>query len=233
MAPSANLVFSLFGLFATACGTPASRGETVTAPTAVVNVAAADAAASTAATVLGVGQPLQAGVVTFTGMVVPAKGGYRIGDAVVDSAILTGALPQPVYTAGLENTEPEWFVGADLRVTGLLEQVSNPPSPSDEPSQRTASPGFALRRVDAVVVAAPAMMIEGTLSPSKGFFQLASYLINRDDLAWALPPTGGAPGDQLRLWGQPHIVRCEPNAQCLLGGKLPIFVIGRAQRLAH
>ena len=219
MAQSLSLVVLYFGLVTAACTTPAATAPQAAHPTAAVPTA------NVTATVIGVGQPLQAGVVTFTGMVVPSDGDFRIGGAVVERKVLTGHLPPRVYTAGLENNDPEWFVGAELRVTGLLEKVNNPSSPTDDQ--------FVLRQVDSIAVAAPAVMIEGTLAPSKGFFQLASYLINRDDLRSALAPNSGAAGDQLRLWGQPHIVRCAPNAQCLLSGELPIFVIGRAQLLAH
>lgn len=175
---------------------------------------------------------MQAGLVTFTGMVVPTKGGYRIGEAIVDGAMLTAALPPP---ARGEVIDSEGFVGANLRVTGLLEQVdSAAPAPADGlHEQNRAGSWWAVRRIDAVAVANPAVMIEGTLAPSKGLFSLDKYLINRSDLDWALAPSGGKAGDRLRLWGQPRIVTCAPEAQCLLGGKLPIFVVGRAQRLSN
>ena len=165
-------------------------------------------------------------------MVVPTKGGYRVGEAIVDGAMLTAALPPPASGAVIES---EGFVGANLQVTGVLEQVDSSTAVSAEglPQQTRAGSWWALRRIDAVAIASPAVMIEGTLSPSKGFFSLDKYLINRSDLAWALAPNGGKAGDRLRLWGQPYVVTCAPNAQCLLGGQLPIFVVGRAQRISN
>jgi hypothetical protein len=74
-------------------------------------------------------------------------------------------------------------------------------------------------------------MIEGTLARSKGFFSLAGRLIIRDDLAWSLAPSGGREGDRVRLYGQPRTVVCEPGAQCLIEGSLPLFDVGRAERL--
>jgi hypothetical protein len=182
--------------------------------------------------VIAPGQPLQAGHVTFTGMAVPTKGGYRVGEAIVDGAMLTAALPPPASGVVIE---AEGFVGANLRVTGVLEQVDASAAASADGlhDQTRAGSWWALRRIDAVAVASPAVMIEGTLTNSKGMFALDKYLINRSDLAWALSPNGGKAGDQLRVWGQPYVVTCAPNAQCLLGGQLPIFVVGRAQRLSN
>ena len=230
----------LLSVVAAACTTPAPRSATTPSaepelPSEAGPGSAATAspvAAEAAATIIAVGQPLQPGHVTFTGMVVPTKGGYRVGEAIVDGALLIAALPTPGRGAVIED---EWFVGAKLRVTGILEHVdATTAAPTDGLQTQThTSSWWALRRVDAVAVANPAVMIEGTLTASKGLFALDKYLINRSDLAWALAPEGGKADEQLRVWGQPYVVTCAPNAQCLLSGQLPIFVVGRAQRLSN
>lgn len=229
----------LLSLVASACSSPTPRSFTTptsnpdtiaagSAATTTTTVAAADVAVTT----IALGQPLLPGHVRFTGMLVPTKGGYRVGEAIVDGAMLTAALPPPASGAVIDS---EGFVGANLQVTGVLEQVDSSTAVSAEglPRQTRAGSWWALRRIDAVAIASPAVMIEGTLSPSKGFFSLDKYLINRSDLAWALAPNGGKAGEQYRVWGQPSVVTCAPNAQCLLGGQLPIFVVGRAQRLTN
>ncbi len=230
----------LVSLVAAACSAPAPRSSTIPG-SKPANVAAGSRAttATTASTVpasaaitIAPGQPLVAGHVTFTGMAVPTKGGYRVSEAVVDDTILTAALPKPASGAVIE---AEWFVGANLQITGMIEQIDAATSTTIDGQQMQNRTGrwFALQRIDALAVANPAVMIEGTLAPSKGFFSLDKYLINRSDLDWALSPSGGKAGERLRLWGQPYVVTCAPNAQCLIGGQLPIFVVGRAQRIAN
>lgn len=213
--------------------TPGSSPDSIAAGSAAVTpTTTATTVAAPAAITIAPGQPLVAGLVTFTGMVVPTKGGYRVGEAVVDDTVLTAALPKPASGAVIE---AEWFVGAKLQITGMIEQIDAAAATTADGEQMQTNAGswFALRRIDAVAVASPAVMIEGTLTNSKGMFALDKYLINRSDLAWALAPNGGKAGEQYRVWGQPYVVTCAPNAQCLLGGQLPIFVVGRAQRLSN
>ena len=77
-----------------------------------------------------------------------------------------------------------------------------------------------------------AEIVEGTLQRSKGFFDVGKYLVRRDDLGWSLASSGGPKeGTRVRLWGQPRIVHCNPDEQCLEGGSLPIFDVGRAEKL--
>ena len=42
---------------------------------------------------------------------------------------------------------------------------------------------------------------------------------------------GPTAGDRVRLYGQPRTYVCPPDAQCLIGGSIPIFDIGRAERM--
>jgi hypothetical protein len=59
---------------------------------------------------------------------------------------------------------------------------------------------------------------------------VGQHLVRRDDLDWSLV-AGWKDGDRVRLWGQPRVVVCDPRAQCLLGGSIPMFDVGRAQKL--
>ena len=87
---------------------------------------------------------------------------------------------------------------------------------------------FSARRVHAVAIVAPPVVIEGTVSRSKGLLQVGDHLVTRDDLAWSLQ--GKDPiGKRVRLWGQPRTHVCDPRAQCLVGGTIPMFDVGRAE----
>ena len=90
---------------------------------------------------------------------------------------------------------------------------------------------FQVVRVNAAEVVKPAEIIEGTLARSKGFFTVGGRLLRRDDLAWALSPTGGQEGVRVRVYGQSRTVVCGPEEQCLIEGSLPLFDVGRAVRL--
>ena len=166
----------------------------------------------------------------FRGMVRPTKGGYEVRGAIVDDSVLRKAL------AGAPGNDPQnadWFVGAVVQIEGELHKHAAPTKEKgDGPvAQMRGGSWLQVTRVDSATIVAPAEVIEGTLGRSKGFFTLAGRLIRHDDLEWSLAPEGGREGDRVRLHGQPRTVVCEPNAQCLIGGSLPLFDVGRAERL--
>lgn len=163
-------------------------------------------------------------------MVRPTKGGYMVRGAVIDDDVLPKAL---AGRSGRDSRITDWFLGSVVRIEGeLIEHKAAARQKQDEPIvQMRSGPWFQVTRVDSAAVVAPAEVIEGTLSRSKGFFALADHLISNEDLAWSLSPNGGHEGDRVRLHGQPRTVVCEPNAQCLIQGSLPLFDVGRAERL--
>lgn len=134
--------------------------------------------------------------------------------------------------AGGDPKDPEWFLGAVVRVTGELRHVKvAPPAAGEEIVQMRSGDFWRAGGVSEVTLVKAAEVIEGTLERSKGFFGVAGKLVTREDLGWSLSPTGGEAGARVRLHGQSRTVVCEPNAQCLLEGSLPLFVVGRAERL--
>jgi hypothetical protein len=167
--------------------------------------------------------PLVEGHVVFRGMVRPTKGGYEVRGAIVDGSLFRKALVGA----------PDDVLGAVVRIEGELQKHAAVPAqgPGGEFVQTRQGPWFEVTRVDSATVVAPAQTIEGTLGRSKGFFTLAGRLISREDVAWSLAPEGGHEGDRVRLYGQPRTVVCEPQAQCLIEGSLPLFDVGRAERL--
>jgi hypothetical protein len=175
-------------------------------------------------------KPLIPGHVVFSGMVRPTKGGYEVHGVIIDDGALKKAL---AATPGRDAKDADWFLGAVLRLEGELRGETAPPAPvPGEPIlQQRSGPSLQLMRIDVATIVKPAEVIEGTLARSKGFFALAGHLLGRHDLAWSLAPQGGREGDRVRLYGQSRTVVCEPNAQCLIGGSLPLFDIGRAERL--
>lgn len=166
-------------------------------------------------------------------MVRPTKGGYFVGDVLVDDGILSKAL---AADPARQIEEPDWFLGAVVRVEAEVQQLEVPEDAARDPEtgvvmqMRTGSWKQATRVKSAQVVV-PAVVIEGTIGRSKGFFVVAGRLVNREDFAWALAPDGGQEGGRVRLYGQFRTAHCEPNAQCLIEGSLPLFDVGRAVRL--
>ncbi|MRG97900.1 hypothetical protein [Polyangium spumosum] len=164
------------------------------------------------------------------GMVQPTKGGYEVGGAIVDGELLQEALAD---APGRDPDKADWFLGAVVRIEGEVHEVAASPAKDEDgvAVQMRSGPFTQVTRIDAASIEKPAVRIEGTLARSKGFFALAGHLITQDDLAWSLAPNGGRAGDRVRLHGQPRTVVCEPNAQCLIEGSLPLFDVARAERL--
>lgn len=176
---------------------------------------------------------LTAGRRTFSGMVRPRKGGYEVRGVLIEDAALPDALAKSVMD-GIPS-DSEWFLGAVVRLTAEIvahEDEVDVPSKGGLAEQKSAGRELTTRKIETVELVARAEMVEGVLQRSKGFFELGKYLVNRQDLGWALAGSGGGKeGDRVRLWGQPSIVHCKPEQQCLEGGSLPIFAIGRAEKL--
>lgn len=174
-------------------------------------------------------QPLRAGHVAFQGMVRPTKGGYEVRGAILDD----DALPKALADApGASSKDPEWFLGAVVRVACVVREHSAEPTSDDGLVQQTrAGQWLEVERIESASVVEPAEVVEGTLARSKGFFAVGRHLVSQDDIAWSLGPQGAKEGDRVRLHGQPRTVVCEPDAQCLIDGSLPLFDVGRAERL--
>jgi len=171
--------------------------------------------------------PLEEGHVVFEGMVRGTKGGYEVRDVIIDDHVLEGALGPP----GADGTRRE-LLGSVLRIEGDLTKHTTPPQKdSDEPEQMRSGTWFEASRIDSAKVAKPAEVIEGTLARSKGFYSIAGRLVSHEDFERYLGRRESKPSDRARLYGQPRTVHCEPNAQCLVGGSLPLFDVARAEWL--
>ncbi len=173
--------------------------------------------------------PLETGHLAFQGMVRPTKGGYDVRGVIVGDDRLPKALAK---SRPADEKQTEWFLGAIVRITGQLQKHDvAPPSPDGIVMQQRAGTWFELERIDSASIVEPAEMIEGELKQSKGFFALAEHLVSSADVEWSLGPQGGQVGDRVRFYGQSRTVVCAPNAQCLLEGSLPLFDVGRAERV--
>jgi hypothetical protein len=193
-------------------------------------VARVDAPASSPSDEVSEDAPLEQGHAIFRGMIRPTKGGYEVRGAIVDDSALRKALAS---APGSDPKNADWFLGAMVRIEGELQKHEAPAAQrQDEPAaQMRSGPWIEVTRIDAATIVEPAKVIEGKLSRSKGFFALSGRLVTPADLDWSLAPEGGREGDRVRLYGQPRTVVCEPNAQCLIQGSLPLFDVGRAERL--
>lgn len=178
---------------------------------------------------IGPDKPLAAGRVIFRGMVRPTKGGYEVHGAIIEDDLLPKALANaPAVDAKIS----EWFLGAVVRITGTVRKHDPAPAMEDGIVMQTRSGSwFEVERIEEASVVKPAEKIEGTIERSKGFFAVAGHLISSEDVGWSLGPQGGKAGDKVRFFGQSRTVVCEPNAQCLIEGSLPLFDVGRAERL--
>lgn len=175
--------------------------------------------------------PLEEGRVVFQGMVRPTKGGFDVRGVTLDGGETPPRVRLPKGDSGGAPGH-DGLLGAVLRVTAELRRVTAEPRAEGEPmvQSRSGSWFVAERVLDLELVQRP-VVVEGEIGRSKGLFSVGPYLVERSELAWALPNDGGEKGGRVRLYGQPRIVTCEPNAQCLLGGELPMFDVGRAERL--
>jgi len=179
-------------------------------------------APSDGARVLADDAPLESGMVLFEGMVLPTKGGVNVRGVTFSVEALTSLLHPRTLNV-------DEILGARIRVVAVLQREDGGPEPrGDEAVQRRAGVSYHPRKLISAEIVAEPMQIEGEVHPSKGFYSVGQYLVSRRDLAWAFAGTD-VQGERVRLWGQPRIVVCEPQAQCLIGGELPIFEVGRAE----
>lgn len=209
-----------------ACARPAAPTTTTPAPPVMPDTP--DTPDTPDLKEIAANEPLEAGHVAFQGMVRPTKDGYEVRGAILGDDALAKALAG----APGAGTDPEWFLGAIVRVTGVVRQHgASPASEADGVMQTRSGSWYGVERLESASVIKPAEVIQGKLERSKGFFAIAGHLVTRDDVAWSLGPQGANEGDRVRLHGQSRTVVCEPDAQCLLEGSLPMFDVGRAERL--
>lgn len=169
-------------------------------------------------------EPLAEGRVAFEGMARPTKGGVSVRGVTFDEADVSRLLP----ANGRGGVEAH--LGARLRVVAVLEKVeSAPPKPGEPVMQMRVGTFFVPRAVESISVVRAAEVLEGVLSRSKGMFAVGARLVTSEDLGWAL--RDAKEGDKVRLYGQPRTYVCPPEAQCLIGGSIPLFDIGRAERV--
>ncbi|MFO0612935.1 MAG: hypothetical protein U0414_10125 [Polyangiaceae bacterium] len=196
--------------------------------------------------------PVHPGYVSFTGMITPAKDGFSVRGVVVTEKLrdqirsVVDVLPK----------DPDWFIGAKVKLTGKVAQHDDDPrgpglagGPGGIVSQGHDGAWMSLDVIDRIELVALPVVVEGELTRSKGLFALdpctetphekgapptrpCSYLVSRGDLAWSLVGSGGGnEGDRVRLFGQPRLVVCDPRDPCLTGGTIPMFDVGRAEKL--
>ncbi len=176
------------------------------------------------------GEAIPAGRVSFTGMVTPVKDGFSVRGVVVPDA-LREAL-RDAHDGVPE--DPGWFLGANVKLTGTVVSHDDGPRGGRGAVVEQGHEGrwLAMSEVEGAELVAMPVVVEGTLSRSKGLFQIGEYLVTKADLAWSLVSTGGGKeGDRVRLYGQPRTYRCDPREQCLSGGSIPMFDVGRAEKL--
>lgn len=178
--------------------------------------------------VLGRSGPLESGRVSFEGVVRPTKGGFDVRGVSFDDA------PFRAQLAGFVDgkpVDPDWFLGALVQVTTTLEKrhVASATDDAGLVMQTKVGDFFVTTGPVQVELRANAVLLEGTLVRSKGFFGVGGRLVGAPDVAWAL--VGAKVGAKVRLWGQPYDQKCRPEAQCLVGGVLPLFDVGRGEVL--
>ncbi len=182
-------------------------------------------AVTAAAEAIPDGAPLRAGRVRFEGMVRPTKGGLDVRGVTFDPSRLIALLPR-----GAGERSQDSLLGAKLAIVAELVGEEDARGDGSEVVQRREGAYFRARQLERVEVVAEPVRIEGKLERSKGFYAVAGRLVTADDLRWSLVTSGGDfAGKQVRLFGQPRTVVCEPNAQCLTSGALPLFDVGRAE----
>lgn len=179
---------------------------------------------------LGTDTPLEEGSVRWEGMVRPTKGGYEVRGVTVDSGIFR----EKLEASALDNdpSDPDWFLGAVVRITGVLEKISNeePAMPGGLAVQARSGTWYHPKQISVVELVRNAQQIEGTIARSKGMWSVDKYLVNHRDLEWALVSGGGGKaGINVRIWGQPRVYQCDPREQCLQGGSIPLFDVARAR----
>lgn len=200
----------------------------VESPSAMASTSAASPP-STPAEELGDRAAPRAGRFVFKGMVRGAKDGYDVRGISVDASLRDVVLKS---SADGIPADPEWILGAVVKVTGQISKHDSEPPESGGLAKQGREGTWYSATVERAELVARAEVVEGTLANSKGLFSIDRYLVSREDLAWSLVGSGGGKaGDQVKLWGQPRIVVCNPNEQCLTTGSLPLFDVARATKL--
>ena len=223
-----RLLLALGPLLACTTAAPPDKHETVSVaapPSAEAPPTAQPVERAAAPAVLGPTEPLRESLVAFEGMVRTTKGGYDVRCLKLDVTVLGPMLPPPA------SAHAAWPLGCQVRITAdLVREQALREADREEIVQRREGEFFRVRRLEGVALVAPAERVEGKLHRSKGFFSIGGKLVGRDDLAWSLRELGGEyEGKEVVLWGQSHTVKCDPRAQCLIGGELPLFFVAHAQ----
>lgn len=173
---------------------------------------------------IGADEPLKEGLVSFQGMLQGTKGGFDVRGVILDFDDLRAALPSDARRKS--NDE---LLGAKLEIVAeLIAHHAEPQKPDEPQIQMRSGDWFSATKLVSAKVVAPAVRIEGVVGRSKGLLTVGKHLVTRDDLDWSLKGAD-AVGKKVRLWGQPRIYRCPPQAQCLLEGEIPMFDVARAE----
>lgn len=222
-----GLVVGVAAVVAASCASPA--GETAPRPATVdippaPSSSAPPPARDPGATVVADDAPLGDGLQTFEGMVRPTKGGLDVRGVLLED----DALPRALGPAGRGP-----LLGARVAITADLVRHEAPAPPPDGLAVQTRSGSWlGVRRVERATIVASPVVVEGEIRRSKGLLAIGDHLVSKADLDWSLAAAGGwKDGDRVRLWGQPRVVRCGPHEQCLIGGTIPMFDVGRAEKL--
>lgn len=180
------------------------------------------------------GGEVKPGHVTFVGMIRPAKDGFHVGAVTV-----TEHLRERMRDVeDVKPADPEWFVGAKVKLTGQVERHEDHPMDSNGiVSQGHDGSWLAMDAIERVELVAMPVVVEGTLAaPPPGAtggaqtFAIGDYLVTADDLAWSLVASGGAKiGARVRLVGQPRPA-CDPRGPCPPTMTPPIFDVARASK---
>ncbi len=223
-----GLVLGALGCGRERVATPMEPSASSAAPTPTPSVSASSAAAppsnkDASLRELSADEPLAEGRVAFEGMARPTKGGVDVRGVTLDE----GDVSRRLGAQG--KGSPDAHFGARLRVVATLEKVESHPKAGEPVMQTRSGTFFVPRAVESITIVKPAEVLEGTLARSKGMFAIGGRMVTSADLDWSLRDAKS--GDRVRLWGQPRTYVCPPQAQCLIEGSIPIFDVGRAERL--
>jgi hypothetical protein len=157
-------------------------------------------------------------------MVRPTKGGLDVRGVTFSFEALRTALAKG------EALPPRYddLLGAQLSVVARLVKGSSEQGSGDIVVQGRAGDWWRVEALISAQLVAKPQQIAGEVKRSKGYFAVGQYLVSPSDLAWSLQG-GEALGKRVHLWGQPRTVQCDPRAQCLRDGALPLFDVGRAE----
>ena len=170
--------------------------------------------------------PLAEGFVAFSGVLRFAKDGFRVRGVTFEDS--DGARAFKGDAGRLQDS-----VGAIVRITADLKWVGEEAKPKSGEviEQKRSGPYFYATRLVAIEVVKQVEILEGPLGRSKGMYQVQGRLFSEEDFAWALGVQGVRVGDKVRLFGQSKTYVCPPDVQCLTTGAIPLFDIGRGEKL--